>query len=84
MLKYVLIGIRANVQNETIFFYSNRKILHLTMLIVCRKNLSQKILMDCKSITFEGEEKVFLVESLNRSSIVKIQSPRSHKKQMPS
>jgi hypothetical protein len=29
------------------------------MLIVCRKNLSQSDLMDCKIITIEGEEKVF-------------------------
>jgi hypothetical protein len=33
------------------------------MLIVCKKNLSQSDLMDCKIITFQGEEKVFLVGS---------------------
>jgi hypothetical protein len=64
------------------------------MLIVCRKNLSQSDLTDCKIITIEGEEKVFLVGSHGcfqcfeiqewEGCIVKIQSPRSHKKQMPS
>jgi hypothetical protein len=37
----------------------NRKILYLTILIVCRKNLSQSDRMDCKIITIEGEKKVF-------------------------
>jgi hypothetical protein len=37
--------------------------LYLTMLIVCRKNLNQSDLMDCKIITFEGDEKVLLVGS---------------------
>jgi hypothetical protein len=32
------------------------------MLIVCRKNLSQSDLTDCKIITIEGEEKAFLEE----------------------
>jgi hypothetical protein len=45
------------------FSTSNYKILYLTMLIVCRKNLNQSDLMDCKIITIEGEEKVFLVGS---------------------
>jgi hypothetical protein len=31
------------------------------MLIDCRKILSQSDFMDCKIITIEGEEKVFLV-----------------------
>jgi hypothetical protein len=35
------------------------------MLIVC-KNLTQSDLMDCKIIIIEGEEKVFLVGSLDR------------------
>jgi hypothetical protein len=39
--------------------------LYLTMLIVCGKNLSQSNLMDCKIITIEGEEKVFMVGSPN-------------------
>jgi hypothetical protein len=46
----------ANDQNEMMFFY-------LTMLIVCRKSLNQSDHMDCKIITIEGEEKVFLVGS---------------------
>jgi hypothetical protein len=33
------------------------------MLIVCTKNLSQSDFTDCKIITIEGEEKVFLVGS---------------------
>jgi hypothetical protein len=42
------------------FFSTSRyKILYLTMLLVCRKNLSQSDRTDCKIITFEGEEKVF-------------------------
>jgi hypothetical protein len=41
------------------FFTSNRKILYLTMLIVCRKNLSQSDLTDLGIITIEGEEKSF-------------------------
>jgi hypothetical protein len=45
------------------FSTSNRKILYLTMPIVCRKKLSQSDHMDCKIITIEGEEKVFLVGS---------------------
>jgi hypothetical protein len=49
----------GNDQNEMIFSTSNYKILYLTMLIVCRKNLSQSDLTDCKIITIEGEEKVF-------------------------
>jgi hypothetical protein len=46
------------------FSTSNRKILYLTMQIVCRKNLSQSGLTDCKIITIEGEEKVFWWEAL--------------------
>jgi hypothetical protein len=33
------------------------------MLIVCRKNVNQSDNMDCKIITIEGVEKVFLVGS---------------------
>jgi hypothetical protein len=53
----------ANDKNEMIFSTSNHKILYLIMLIVCRKNLNQSDHMDCKIITIQGEEKVFLVES---------------------
>jgi hypothetical protein len=45
------------------FSTSNRKILYLAMLLVCRKNLNQSDHMDWKIITIEGEEKVFLVGS---------------------
>jgi hypothetical protein len=41
------------------------------MLIVCRKNLSQSDLMDCKIITLEGEEKVFLVGALIVVNVLK-------------
>jgi hypothetical protein len=37
----------------------NHKILNLTILIVCRKNLNQSGCTDCKIITSEEEEKVF-------------------------
>ena len=43
------------------------------MPIVCRKNLNQNDHMDCKIITLEGEEKVFLVGSLNRCQCFEIQ-----------
>jgi hypothetical protein len=46
------------------FSTSNHKILYLTMPIVCRKNLNQSDLTDCKIKTIEGEEKVFLVGAL--------------------
>jgi hypothetical protein len=63
-LKYVLIDMWANDQNEMMFSTSNRKIIYLTMLIVCRKNLTQSDHMDCKIITIEGEgKKSFLVVS---------------------
>jgi hypothetical protein len=55
------------------FSTSNRKILYLTMLIVCRKNLSQSGLTDCKIKTIEGKEEVFLVESLGRCQCFEIQ-----------
>jgi hypothetical protein len=45
------------------FSTSNYKILYLTVLIVCRKNLSQSDHTGCKIITIEGEEKAFLVKS---------------------
>jgi hypothetical protein len=41
------------------------------MLIVYRKNLNQNDLMDCKIITIEGEEKVFLVGSLIVVNVLK-------------
>jgi hypothetical protein len=44
------------------FSTSNRKILYLIMLIVCRKNLSQSDLTDYKIITIDGKEKVFFGE----------------------
>jgi hypothetical protein len=59
MLKHVLIDMWANDQNEMMLSTSNHKILYLTMLIVCRKNLSQSDVTDCKIIAIEGEEKVF-------------------------
>ena len=43
------------------------------MLIVCRKNLSQNALMDCKIITLEGEKKKNLVGSLNHCQCFEIQ-----------
>jgi hypothetical protein len=43
------------------------------MLIVCRKNLTQSDLTDCKIITIEGKEKVFLVGSPNCYQCFEIQ-----------
>jgi hypothetical protein len=43
------------------------------MLIVCKKNLSQSDLMDCKIRTIEGEEKVFLVNCLDLCQCFEIQ-----------
>jgi hypothetical protein len=38
---------------------SNRKILYLTMLIDCKKNLDQSDLTDCKLLTVEGKKSFF-------------------------
>jgi hypothetical protein len=73
MLKHVLIDMWANDQNDMMFSTSNCKILYPTMLIVCRKNLSQSDHTDCKIITIEGEEKVFLVGSLDLCQCFEIQ-----------
>jgi hypothetical protein len=35
------------------------EVVFLTLLIVCRKNLSQSDLMDCKIVSIEGAEKIF-------------------------
>jgi hypothetical protein len=43
------------------------------MLIVYRKNLNQNDLTDCKIKIIEGEEKVFLVGSINRCQCFEIQ-----------
>jgi hypothetical protein len=63
----------ANDQNEMIFSTSNRKILYLTMLIVCRNNLNQSGRTDYKIITFEGEEFIFLVETIDCCQCFEIQ-----------
>jgi hypothetical protein len=41
------------------------------MLTVCKKNLSQSDHMDCKIITIEGEEKVFLVGAMVVFNVLK-------------
>jgi hypothetical protein len=43
------------------------------MPIVCRKNLSQSDLTDCKIITIKREEKVFMVGSLDSCQCFEIQ-----------
>jgi hypothetical protein len=53
------------------FSTSNHKTLYLTLLIVCKKNLSQSDLMDCKIITIE--EKDFLVRSSDCCQCFEIQ-----------
>jgi hypothetical protein len=55
------------------FSISNRKILNFTLLIVCRKNLTQSDLTDCKIITIEEEENIFLVGSLGCFQCFEIQ-----------
>jgi hypothetical protein len=47
-----------STSNQRILSTSNQRILYLTMLIVCRKNLSQSDRKDCKIITIEEEEKI--------------------------
>jgi hypothetical protein len=47
------------IKMKLCFSISNYKILYLTMLIVCGKDLNQSNLTDCKIIKIEGEEKVF-------------------------
>jgi hypothetical protein len=61
------------IKMKLCFFTSNCKILHLIVLIVRRKNLSQSDLMDCKIITIEEEEKAFLVGSLDHCQCFEIQ-----------
>jgi hypothetical protein len=61
------------IKMKWFFFTSNRKILYLTILIGYRKNLNQSDLTDCKIIAIEGEEKVFLVGSLDRCQCFEIQ-----------
>jgi hypothetical protein len=55
------------------FSISNQKILYLTMLILCRKNLNKSDRTDYKIITVEGEKKVFLVGNLDRCQCFEIQ-----------
>jgi hypothetical protein len=62
---------RPMINMKCYFSTSNRKILYLTMLIVCRKNLSHSDHMDCKIITIEGEEKVFLVGTMVVFNVLK-------------
>jgi hypothetical protein len=63
----------ADDQNEMMISTFNCKNLYLIMLIVCRKNLCQSDRMDCKIMTIEVEEKVFLMESPDRCECIEIQ-----------
>jgi hypothetical protein len=51
----------------------NYKILNLTIPIVCIKKISKSNRMDCKIITIEEEENVFLVGSLGCCQCFEIQ-----------
>jgi hypothetical protein len=51
----------------------NYKILYLTILTVQSKNLNQIDCSNCKIITIEGNEKVFLVECLECCQCIEIQ-----------
>jgi hypothetical protein len=53
----------AMIKMRWCFSTSNRKILNLTMLIVCRKNLNQRDCTGYKFIPIEREDKVFFVGS---------------------
>jgi hypothetical protein len=75
-LKYAPIDMWGNDQIEMMFFYFQLptiRSLYLTMLIVCKKNLNQSNLTDCKIVTIEGEGKVLLVKSLDRCQCFEIQ-----------
>jgi hypothetical protein len=63
----------AMIKIEWFFPTSNLKILYCTMLIVCRKSLNQSDHMDCKIITIESKEKVFLVGSPDHCQCFEIQ-----------
>jgi hypothetical protein len=54
-----LIACRTKIKVKCSFSTFNRKILNLTILIVCRKNLRQSNHTDCKIITLEGGKKFF-------------------------
>jgi hypothetical protein len=56
-----LLACRIKIKMKLFFSTFNRKILYLTIPILCRKNLSQSDPMGCKIITIEEEKKVFLV-----------------------
>jgi hypothetical protein len=60
---YLQVGEKSK-QNE-FFSIFNHKILYLTILIVCRKNLNQSDCTECKIVTTEGEKKVLLVGCLD-------------------
>jgi hypothetical protein len=59
----------AMIKMKLCYSTSNHKILYLIMTIVCRKNLNQSNLMDCKIITIEREEKVFFCDEPRLLSI---------------
>jgi hypothetical protein len=52
------------IKMKQCFPTSYYKILYLTFLTICRKNISYNYLMDYKFITIKKEEKVFWVGSL--------------------
>jgi hypothetical protein len=56
-----------------LFSTFNRKILNLTIPIVCKKNLNQSDYTDCKIIIIGGEEKVFLMGSSDCCQCFEIQ-----------
>jgi hypothetical protein len=56
-----LFACRIKIKIKWLFSTFIYKILYLTILVVCRKSPSQSDHTNCKTITIEEEEKVFLV-----------------------
>jgi hypothetical protein len=54
-----LLACRIEIKIKLFFSTVNHKIIYLTIIKICRKNLNQSDCMDCKIITIEGEEKAF-------------------------
>jgi hypothetical protein len=54
-----LFACRIKIKTNSFFSTFNFKILYLTILIVCKKNLNHSDHTDCTIITVEGEEKGF-------------------------
>jgi hypothetical protein len=55
-----LFACRIKIKRIDFFFFTfNHRILYITILVVCRKNLKQSDSIDCKIIKIEVKEIVF-------------------------